>query len=236
MLSVITCVKNLDTYVNFCLPPLFKLNESLKSKNLEPIQIIPIMDAMSIFHGYNEGIKKAKYDIKVFIHEDVDLLDISWYDQIVNAFTLDPKIGLVGLVGTRKHDDFGFWWFSGSQHVVGSVYSYNKKKLWTFNHINSPYTEVECVDGFFMATNKSIPFDENLKSKKFFLGLYDSDYAREMVKRGYKIVTVPHVAWHLGGDGEEGGDSDALFHSCADEFEVFNKKWGLNPKKLKVLC
>ena len=60
-------------------------------------------------------------------------------------------------------------------------------------------TEVETVDGFFIATNHSIPWNEDIKGFHF----YDCDYCNTIrLQYNKKILVLNHLAYHYSnGDG-----------------------------------
>ena len=116
MISVITSVASEEKLNSFLLPSIHTTNQLLMSMQLPLIDFVVVSGDLSIAKNYNLGIKKAKYPIKAFVHEDVDLLNPTWIFKMLNAFASDPKIGLVGLVGSNRLSDIGFW---GS--LVGSM-------------------------------------------------------------------------------------------------------------------
>ena len=155
------------------------------------IDLIKVSGTESLGKNYNIGMIQAKYKIKAFIHEDVDMLDGDWVFKLIKIFSGVNPPGLVGCVGTKLQGD-GFWWETGPQHIHGSLLSGFEKAIWNFNPIID-YEEAECVDGFFMATTTYIKFDERFK-----FHCYDLDYSREMRKAGEKVVIMNHVTHHIG--------------------------------------
>lgn len=213
MVSVITCVSNQDQYERFCLPTLKETSERMLTFGLPELDIIQTSHPTSIFLAYNDAMQKAKFPVKVFMHQDVDLLDTNWLNKVLTAFSSDKTVALVGLVGTKKLGDRGFWWESGREHIVGELYSGQEKADWKYNTAKE-MNYVECVDGFFMATNQPFPFDANMTGFHF----YDMDYSRTVRKLGYKIVNVNHKAWHIGAIRDQ--DLNHLW-------KVYKKKWSL---------
>lgn len=213
MISVICCISDPNQFKDFCLPSLVDASQFLIKNDLQPIEIIKIENAKSIFEGYNRGINQAKHNVKLFVHQDVNLLDPVWTIKLLHAFASNPDFALLGLVGTQKLNDKGFWWSSGQQYIVGEVYSGKEKANWIFRSIDKT-TPVECIDGFFMAMNRKIYFDETLTG----FHLYDMDQSRKVARLGYNIGVVPHKAWHIGAIRDQ--DTDEYFNK-------YYTKWGL---------
>lgn len=213
MLSIITSVSNQKQYEDFFLPSINKLQNFLVENNLPKLDLITVSGSYSITKNYNQGMRKAIYKIKVFIHQDVDMMGIDWAFKLLKIFADNPDVGLVGLVGTIKLADRGFWWASGKQFICGELWSGEDKINWCFSKSKEPVF-VQCVDGFFMATNRDIYWDEQL------LGFhcYDMDYSRTVGSKGLKIMVMPHKAWHIGKIRKP--DHEKLF-------EFYYKKWFL---------
>ena len=210
MLSVIVSVSDVFCFNNMLKASLQDTSEMLESRGDYPLDIQVVEGNSSIFSNYNLGMEKSRYPIKVFIHQDVHLLDTLWVDKVINAFFSFPSCGLIGLVGTTKLFNQGMWWESGNEHIFGTVLSGKEKADWSFGIVNDP-VEVECVDGFFLATNTNIKWDTELTG----FHLYDLDYSREIKKAGYTIMVIPHKAWHIG-----------EIRESTPNFNPYYKKWG----------
>jgi hypothetical protein len=213
MISIITSVNDQEQYEQFMMPSMNRLQKFLMDSNLPTLDIIKVSGSESIGKNYNEGIRKAIYKVKVFIHQDVDMLEIDWAFKLLKIFADYPDVGLVGLVGTVNFPNRGFWWTSGREFIRGELWSGKEKADWAFLPVIAP-TTVECIDGFFMATNRDILWDEDIKG----FHCYDMDYSRTITKNGLKIMVMPHKSWHIG------EIRDAKHEHL---FETYYKKWNL---------
>ncbi|WP_324290965.1 glycosyltransferase [Chryseobacterium wangxinyae] len=148
-----------------------------------PYEIIPVLNPnlYSITKAYNIGISKARYDIFLFIHEDILFHTKNWGSKLV-CHLRDSKTGVVGIAGSSYVPKAPCGWHvseskynhvnyiqndkSGDNGVFQSTFSKNIKK-----------TEVFAVDGVFMASNSKVArstlFNENIKG---FHG-YDLDFS-----------------------------------------------------------
>lgn len=213
MISVIVSVANNEKYEKYLLPSIHSANRKLMCSGLPLIDLVRVSGTKSIYENYNRGMSLAKYSIKAYIHEDVNMLGGSWVFKLLDIFDKNPMVGLVGLVGTKILGN-RFWWESGEKYIYGEIFSGSEMALWDFNPVVCVEC-VECVDGFFMATNKSIPWDENLSG----FHCYDMDYSREVRKQGYNIVVMNHFVHHLG-EYRNVDDANALM-------EAYQRKWCL---------
>lgn len=60
-----------------------------------------VKGAMSMAAGYNEAMKKSNARYKVYLHQDVMILETAFIENLLHIFR-DPKVGMVGMVGARK--------------------------------------------------------------------------------------------------------------------------------------
>ena len=94
MISVIVSIGDQNNYDSILLPSLSNTNEFLKRLNFPELDIIPLQGKNTICETYNHGLRQAKYRIKAFIHEDVDMLDPSWVLKIIKCFAEYPDTEL----------------------------------------------------------------------------------------------------------------------------------------------
>jgi hypothetical protein len=222
MLSVITCVGNYDKYNDVLLPSLHKTTEFLWRNSLPALNTVVVEGSNfnNIAEAYNYGKNKATYPIKVFVHEDLDLLDPSWVLKILYAFSSNPNCGLIGLVGTQKVNHFDNWWTQGEAYIYGKQFYRENKTLMTFN----PVSEIvkygmECIDGCFLATNRNIFFDTSLFYESF-LSAYEHDLSKQIKSLNLDIGVIDHNSWHVCATHGAKRDPSKLFES-------YRKKWGI---------
>lgn len=192
-ITVICSLNDEAVYNRMLLPSLQRTNEVLLAVGLSPLDIVTVSGTESIFQNYNAGMLRAVYPIKAFIHQDVDLLQPSWIFKLIQTFASYPNTGLVGLIGTTKLPDRGMWWESGINYICGELFSGLEKANWMYRTSDRP-VDVQSIDGLFMATNRDISWDPNLKG----FHCYDMDYSREVSRRGLDIKVIPHKVWHIG--------------------------------------
>lgn len=217
MLSVIICCNDQERYDSFCYPILYQTNQLLRMCSLPELDIQLIYDVNSIYRGNNQGIENAKYKIKVFMHQDVCLMSPDWVLKVIKTFAENPEYGLLGFAGTKKLPNKGFWWEEGKQHLIGELFSGEERANWVWNPV-SDVEEVECIDSFFMATNREVLFDDDLPG----FHLVDMDYCRTFLSLGYKIGVIPHKAWHIGAIRSQ---------DTTKYLDAHYRKWGLLERK-----
>ena len=158
------------------------------------VEILEIREARSMTSGYNEGMNSSDAKYKVYMHQDVFLINKYFIYDILSIFRSDDSIGMIGMAGSPKMPDNGIMW---SEKRVGMV---NKADSWEGYRysLEDGVWEVEAVDGLLMATQTDIPWREDLFDGWDF---YDASQSCEMRKNGYRIVVpVQNYAWYLHDD------------------------------------
>lgn len=184
MVCFIVC-SNDNLYTQECLYYINRLNVP---EGYE-IDVLTVEDAHSMTAGYNEAMSCSEAKYKVYLHQDVFIINPDFIQDCLNIFQSDAKIGMIGNVGVEKMPVSGIMW-EGER--FGKVYEqHNYETVLWFNDIKNgkSYMEVESIDGFLMVTQYDIPWREDLFDKWDF---YDCSQSMEFIRRGYKVV-VPKM-------------------------------------------
>lgn len=151
------------------------------------IEIIEIRNAVSIASGYNEGMKRAKGKIKVYLHQDVYLVHPQFLQDILLIFQ-NPAIGMIGVAGAAIIPESYIWW--ESPITIGMTYEIRNahmRKL-AFFMPKETYTDVALLDGLLLVTQYDLKWREDILDGWHF---YDCSQCLEFKKAGYRIV-VPY--------------------------------------------
>ena len=149
-----------------------------------------LVDIIAIQSGVNEKYKTynfamrdsdAKY--KIYLDEDIEILEKNFLSKIIEIFQSDENIGMIGCNGTTRLSTHGLVLQSLNRH--GKILIEESKKFIELRQFDTDYLEAEIIDGFFMATQYDIPWREDLFASDF-MGL--SAQCVEFKRAGYKIV------------------------------------------------
>lgn len=149
----------------------------------------------SIFHAYNEGIRKSTGDYLCFIHDDILFHTKDWGLVIKELFTTNPEYGLIGIAGSslKTRTPSGWWDCEDKYKSVNIIQHYTDGKIIKENvgFNKSNLNEVVLIDGVFLVLRKemNIFFDEKLKGFHH----YDLNLAIETRKLRYKIGVTNKV-------------------------------------------
>ncbi|TCS79626.1 glycosyltransferase [Pectinatus cerevisiiphilus] len=189
----ITCVNN-DVQYNICLDTIHNLNIP-KGYSIETLAI---KNAESMAQGYNLALKKTNAKYKIYLHQDVRIINKKIIFDILHLFRMDKSIGMVGTTGVYKIPINGRWWEAktGVGLIIhnpdgGTLFEHRFEQ----KHLEKSYAEVNAVDGNLMVTQYDLPWREDLFKGWHF---YDTSQCIEFMKKGYKVV-VPSLIepWNI---------------------------------------
>lgn len=105
---------------------------------------------------YNDGLKDAKNDIIVFMHDDLILETKNITPKVIRLFEKNPEYGIIGLAGTDNLLS-GMWWQDRSS-MFGIVGHEHEGKRHVNHYSKGDYSEnlkeVIVVDGLFMMIHR----------------------------------------------------------------------------------
>jgi glycosyltransferase involved in cell wall biosynthesis len=137
------------------------IKETIGLRDYELIEYINKKE-FSLTELYNRGLKEAKNDIVIFIHDDLLFeQDSKWGKKVLKHFN-ESDFGILGKAGTTSITQSGRWW-DETHLMIGSVYhtqtnpETNKKITWESRYsgiFKDEIVPVVLVDGLFIAVNK----------------------------------------------------------------------------------
>lgn len=188
----IMCVNN-PQYEQECI----RFIQNLKVPEGYETEQLSVYDAKSMTSGYNEAMASSDAKYKVYLHQDVFIVNKNFIENILHVFE-DENVGMIGMVGSVKMPSDGIMW-SGNR--IGRLYTSNVNAAGeaVLGLADFPVSEVEAVDGLLVATQYDVPWREDLFTGWDF---YDVSQSMEIRRKGYKVV-VPHMdkPWCLHDDG-----------------------------------
>lgn len=168
------------------------------------VDIVTIHDAKSMTSGYNEGMHATDAKYKIYMHQDVFILNRNFIQDILDIFNANPLIGMIGLVGAEKMPENGIMWATtryGNLYGMDAVEEEQgvDYQRYQYSLENDAFHVVEVIDGLLMATAYDIPWREDIFDGWDF---YDASQSMEFRRRGYYIVTpVQKEPWCVHDDG-----------------------------------
>lgn len=162
------------------------------------VDILTVTDAVSMTSGYNEAMNASNAKYKIYMHQDVFILNEYFLINILKIFDSDKKIGMIGMVGAVNINKEAIMW--GSSRVGNIINKSSIHKPYIFEKFDNPdsLTKVSVIDGFLMVTCIDIPWREDIFDGWHF---YDLSQSMEFRKQNYDIVVPEQThAWCLHDD------------------------------------
>lgn len=151
--------------------------------------IITIRNASSITSAYNQAIKQSDAKYKIYLHQDVFIINTNFIHDVLKLFISHPDIGMIGMIGNTSIADNGCPWGNPRQNSrrIGKVFTdfVYKCALYSFQEFDCEYHPAVVIDGLLMATQYDIPWRENLFPGFHF---YDASQSMEFLRAGYQVV------------------------------------------------
>lgn len=190
MISIIICSIDILRYKKVKK----NIENTIGLSSYEIIKIDNTIKKTSITKAYNSGIDKSKYNILVFIHEDILFHTFNWGNNIIQSFK-NERIGLIGVAGTKYKSCYpSAFWHTDEKMLVSNIIQHNKKKkekliIKGFKNCNKE--DVVVIDGVFMALNKraGVRFNEDIEG----FHTYDLGLSIDVINKNYRIVIVNDV-------------------------------------------
>ena len=163
------------------------------------IDIITVKEADSMTSGYNAAMRSSDAKYKIYMHQDVFILNKYFLYHLLNIFTSNQKIGMIGMVGAPELTGDAIMW---SVKRVGRVIDHFTEDICYAPHVMDEPQDilyVKAIDGLLMATCVDIPWREDVFDGWDY---YDMSQSMEFKKRGY-LLAVPKQErpWCLHDDG-----------------------------------
>lgn len=176
----IMCTNN-DLYTE---ESIFYINQLIVPEGYT-VEILTIKDAKSMTSGYNAAMNQSNAKYKVYLHQDVFIINPNFIQDFLNVFSKDKQIGMIGMIGSPNLPENGIMW-EGKR--CGSVYDCHVREI-TLIRPYDEMTMVTVIDGLLMITQYDIPWRDDLFDKWDF---YDCSQSMEFWQHGYKVV-VPKI-------------------------------------------
>jgi hypothetical protein len=168
-----------------------RVSESLRAHfDGTPWELIRIPDAKSICEGYNRGLDRARGDVVVLCHDDIELVASDFRRRLVSHLARYDVIGVAGCT------DLGgpSWFWSGPPHIHHWVTHYDGERRLVpgICGAHGPAVErAQALDGVFIAARRSVfqrlRFDAELLDG---FHCYDIDFSYRAHRAGLNVAVA----------------------------------------------
>jgi glycosyltransferase involved in cell wall biosynthesis len=219
MISIIICSINEEMLANVSL--------NVETTIGVPYEIIAFnnsLDKKGICEVYNDGAKKAGFEILCFMHEDIEFHTSNWGKILIDIFE-DSKIGLIGVAGTgyKSISPSGNYCYGIDVEYINLIQSFKHQNREKHHHLKNAsgqnIAEVASLDGLWLCTKREI-FESNNFDSLTFTGFhgYDIDLSLSIGRSNKVVVSYDILIEHF---SEGSFERDWVF-----EILKLHKKWG----------
>jgi len=210
----------------------------LDKKNIEFL-FYENKNEFSLTQIYNRGLEDSKYNIVVYLHDDIFIETNNFGSKILKHFSRNPEYGILGVAGTTNLES-GCWW-KNKNKMVGIVNHRHDGKQWVSKYsedIGNKVKDVVTLDGLFFVVNKEKikeKFDERFNGFHF----YDLSFCFRNYITGVKLglitdIRVTHLS--IGITNEQWENNKILFEELyGDKLPVKLNKIPMKEDKVKLL-
>lgn len=180
LLSVIVC--SIDA------TKLSKFRASLARSVAGPHELVHIPDARSLCEGYTRALARARGDLLVFCHDDIEFLIDDLHARVATHLS---RHDLVGPAGTRKVS--GAAWIWGGPPANDGWIAHPGRNgtigAWVYGP-NGPVVEhAQSLDGLFLATRRDVVERIGFDADTFDgFDFYDMDFSYRAQRAGLRVT------------------------------------------------
>ncbi|MDQ0087037.1 acetyltransferase-like isoleucine patch superfamily enzyme/glycosyltransferase involved in cell wall biosynthesis [Paenibacillus anaericanus] len=211
----ITCVNDQEQFS--------KVEERIRALHVPDgmkVEIVQIRKATSITSGYNTAMQQSEAKYKVYLHQDLYIMNDNFIVDILKLFTSTPNLGMLGVIGAKELPISGIWWEAKSKFGKVLESHTGVMNLLNFQEPLGAYERVEALDGLLLVTQYDVPWREDLFEGWHF---YDASQCFEFIKKGYEVgIPKQAVPWCTHDCGLVN-----ISNGFAENQQLFRQEYGL---------
>ena len=150
-------------------------------------EIIPIYNPPSMCAGYNAAMSSSDAKYKVYLHQDVFILNTDFVGDITETYGRYSNFGMLGVIGGTHIPENGSAWDSWNVGMTDAVNWNNHISIRLEQSEDGSPIKVEAIDGMLMVTNTDIDWRTDIFDGYDF---YDISQCMEFRNRGLDIGVV----------------------------------------------
>jgi glycosyltransferase involved in cell wall biosynthesis/CxxC motif-containing protein len=134
----------------------------------------------SVTKAYNEIMNESDARYKVYLNESVFIINRNFIFDILKIFSENSKVGVLGLVGSKKASP------EGGMLSYGKVYqTLNSLELTEFNAVSSSYQIVEFLEDILLVTDHDLSWREEVNNLE-----YVQAQCLQFIESGFQVGVV----------------------------------------------
>jgi glycosyltransferase involved in cell wall biosynthesis len=126
------------------------------------VETLIIRNATGLTKAYNVGMKHSNAKFKIYLHQDILILNRNLIRELVILFGKYPQLGLIGVSSPKLIPPSAYW--PDAPVCFGKFLWGNlgEAELLSWNEVTGAYESVQAVDGIIMMTQYDLPWREDI--------------------------------------------------------------------------
>ncbi len=150
-----------------------------------------IKNATSMTKAYNDAMKNSNAKYKVYLHQDMEIINANFLKEMLMIFLKHPRLGLMGVAGAKQLPPDAYW--PHAPACYGKFMWGGSPFIW--NEVLGDYETVQVIDGVAMISQYDVLWREDIFKGWHF---YDIAQSLEFIKAGYDVGVARQTApWFL---------------------------------------
>ncbi|MBE5857627.1 MAG: hypothetical protein E7296_08725 [Lachnospiraceae bacterium] len=150
-------------------------------------EIIPVHNPPSMCAGYNAAMSSSDAKYKVYLHQDVFILNTDFIWDMMVCFEQNQNFGMLGVIGGTHIPENGSAWDSWNVGITDAVNWNNHISIRLAQSEDGSPIKVEAIDGMLMVTNTDVDWRADVFDGYDF---YDISQCMEFRNKGLDIGVV----------------------------------------------
>lgn len=173
--------------------------------NLDRVRVIRYDETMGVYPTIFEGLRHTTGDIIANFHNDLIVWEQDWDLRVLRCFGENPRLGLIGFVGSNQIDPSGGRGLGTTSNFKGLELRSDSGRIWKgsaahiHGAVSSNYSKGAVVDGCAMIFRREalslIPQRTDFPPHHF----YDRLLCTEMLERDWEVGVLGIACDHFSG-------------------------------------
>ena len=179
----------------------------------ERIKVVRNEKSIGVYPTFEKGFKVATGDVIAFFHSDLIVWEKGWDSRVLGAFMMNPKLGMIGFIGSNEIDTRGGRGLGTTSNFSGGIMTTrymdtdgsSQDKTWSgsvagiHGKTSSGISNAAVVDGCAMIIRREtwnkIGVKEGFPPHHF----YDRLISTQVLASGYEIAVLGIACDHISG-------------------------------------
>lgn len=154
-----------------------------------------IKNATCLAKAYNDAMKSSNAKYKVYLHQDIIVINPNFLKEMVMLFLKYPRLGMLGVGGPKQLPPDAYWPHAPVCYGIFMWGQPGSAVPLAWNEVQGDYEPVQAIDGVAMITQYDLMWRDDIFKGWHF---YDISQSLEFIRAGYDVGIPRQTApWFL---------------------------------------